>query len=289
MSMNGKQDVMKEGAAKTSGIKFWKMSGSGNDFILLDNRDGALRMDGMGRFVQRLCRRRESVGADGLILVLASREYDFGWRFFNADGGEVEMCGNGGRCVARYASERGIAGTSMTFDTRIGPVAAHVQGRWVKVRMPDPSAIRRDLELDVEPRGSRADFITVGVPHVVVYADALEDLPVVEWGRGIRHHPEFAPRGTNANFIRVVSPDRIEIRTYERGVEDETLACGTGSIAAALVAASRGMVHSPVAVTTWGGEALRIHFSRRDDLFADVWLEGSTSLIYKGELSEEAL
>jgi diaminopimelate epimerase len=270
-------------------IEFWKMSGSGNDFILIDNREGAVSEGEKGRLVQRVCRRRESAGADGLIFLTKSDRYDFGWQYFNADGGEVDMCGNGTRCIARFAYLKGIVGTKMTFETRTGPVSAEVMGRVVKVLMPNPSDLQLDIGLPREPEWLTVDSINTGVPHVVVQVEDLEGHPVVDQGRSIRYDPLFSPEGTNANFIKVNGPDLVETRTYERGVEDETLACGTGAIASVLVASARGMVDSPVKVKTRGGEELKIHFGKEGDRFEGIWLEGGTSIVYQAELHEEAL
>ncbi|RLG28128.1 diaminopimelate epimerase [Methanosarcinales archaeon] len=270
-------------------IEFWKMSGSGNDFILIDNRDGRVKDKEMGRLVERACRRRESVGADGVIFVVGSKQYDFGWHYFNADGGEVEMCGNGGRCVSRFAFLKGIAGPDMTFETLAGPVSAEVKGRMVKVLMPRPTGLSMNLDLGNQQSWKSVDFINTGVPHVVVGVEDLFNYPIKEQGRMIRYHAHFSPEGTNASFMKAMGQDQIEIRTYERGVEDETLACGTGAIACALVSAARGLVSSPVKVKTRGGEVLVIHFQTKEGLFDRVWLEGSTSIIYKGELHGEAL
>jgi diaminopimelate epimerase len=270
-------------------IEFWKMNGSGNDFILIDNREGQVAEEEMGHLVERICRRRESVGADGLIFVTKSEHHDFGWRYFNADGGEVEMCGNGGRCVARFAHLKGIAPQKMTFETLAGPVSAEVRGRVVKVLVPEPTGLEMDIHLSRQRGWLTADFINTGVPHVVVQVEDIPDYPVFEQGKAIRHHPMFSPEGTNANFMKLIGSDHLQIRTYERGVEDETLACGTGAIASALVASARGMVSSPVRVRTRGGEELRIYFRKEGDKFDKVWLEGSTSIVYKAKLNEEAL
>jgi diaminopimelate epimerase len=270
-------------------LEFWKMSGCGNDFILIDNRGGVVPENEMGRLVERICRRRESVGADGAIFVVASGSYDFKWRFLNSDGGEAEMCGNGARCVARFARLNGIAGDEMTFETLAGPISAHVRGRVVKVQIPRPFGHKADIELHSDAGLLKADFLNTGVPHAVVQVEGLEDFPVFEIGKWIRFHTAFAPQGANANFIRITGPDSLDIRTYERGVEDETLACGTGAIASALCAASRGLVRSPTKVKTYGGEALIIHYKEASGRFDGVWLEGSTSIIYKARLGEEAL
>jgi len=270
-------------------IEFWKMNGSGNDFILIDNRDGKVKEEEMSHLVVRACRRRESVGADGVIFVVPSDQYDFKWHYFNADGGEVEMCGNGGRCVSRFAYLKGIAGTTMTFETLAGPISAEVKGRMVKVRMPTPAGFAKDLDLDYHPGWNSVDFVNTGVPHVVVCVGDLSQHPVYEQGKALRYHPRFSPDGTNANFMKPIGPNRLEVRTYERGVEDETLACGTGAIACALTAAVRGMASSPVSVKTRGGEELTIYYERTGDVFKNVYLEGSTSIVYEARLNLEAL
>ena len=270
-------------------IEFWKMNGSGNDFILIDNRDGRIKNDDMSRFVKKACRRRESVGADGVVFVIKSRQYDFGWRYLNADGGEAEMCGNGARCVSRFAFLKGISGPKMTFETLTGPVSSEVNGRIVKVLMPDPSKVSLDLDLQFQQGWKRIDFVNTGVPHVVIGVDNLADHPVKEQGRAVRYNSHFSPEGTNADFMELAGPDQLAMRTYERGVEDETLACGTGAMACALVASVRGMVNSPVKVKTLGGEELTIHFNKRGAFFDHVWLEGNTSIVYQAQLNPEAL
>jgi len=270
-------------------IEFMKMSGTGNDFILIDNRDRKIPESKMSYLAERACRRRESVGADGMIFIVNSDKYDFEWRFYNSDGSEAEMCGNGGRCTARFALIKGIAGKSMTFETTAGPISADVSGRTVKVLMPVPTGLKTDIDLPLEKGWVSTSFINTGVPHVVVQVEDIGDLPVNEHGREIRYHNMFQPAGTNANFMSVKDKDQLYVRTYERGVENETLACGTGSIASSLIANVKGLVSSPVTVTTSGGEELKVHFEKEGDSFSRVWLEGGTSIIYTGELHEEAL
>ena len=177
----------------------------------------------------------------------------------------------------------------MTFETLAGPVSAEVNGRVVKVLMPEPGIASMDIDLELRQGWKSCDFINTGVPHVVVDVEDLENHPVGEQGRVIRYHNRFSPEGTNANFMTKIGPDMLAVRTYERGVEDETLACGTGAIASVLVASIRGMVASPVKVKTRGGEGLTIHFQREGDSFNEVWLEGNTSIIYEGRLNQEAL
>ncbi len=266
------------------------MTGSGNDFILIDNREGQILDQELAPLVSNLCRRRQSVGADGVIFVVNSDSYDFDWRFFNADGSEVAMCGNGGRCVSRFAFLKGIAGPKMTFGTLAGPVRAEVNGRIVKVRMPDPSGLSTDLSLEFQEGWRHTGFINTGVPHVAVTVADLENHPVWEQGRKLRYHSLFAPEGTNADFMIQTGPNRLKVRTYERGVEDETLACGTGAIACSLLAAHWGMVEgSPVMVETRSGEELTIHFQINRGSFEEVALEGNTTMVYEAKLNKETL
>lgn len=269
-------------------IPFVKMSGSGNDFILIDNRRGILDGDHLGDFVRRVCARKVSVGADGLILIEPSERADFRWRFFNADGSEAEMCGNGGRCAARFAVLRGIAPNRLSFETLAGTIEAEVSGRRVKLQMVQPSMVELDLPVKIDGREHRLHFINAGVPHAVEIVEEAGRVAVVDLGRKIRFHPRFQPAGTNADFVQVIDRGHLKIRTYERGVEDETLACGTGAVASALIASAKELADSPVAVQTQGGEVLNIYFQRQREGFKGVFLEGDTRLVYEGTLWEEA-
>lgn len=269
--------------------EFFKMSGSGNDFVIIDNLDGTIQDPRLPEHVELLCRRRTSIGADGLILIEPSVSADFGWRFFNSDGSEVEMCGNGGRCAARFAYMNGIAGSTMSFETRAGLIHATViDSRRVKLQMTDPFDIQLDYELDMKESSIVVSHVNTGVPHVVAFVDSLDTYPVFETGRAIRCHDRYKPAGTNADFVHIISKNEVEVRTYERGVEDETLACGTGCVAAAVIAAGKGLVSPPVSVRTRGGETLLIHFSTDNDI-GGVYLEGDVSFIYKGRIQAEAL
>jgi diaminopimelate epimerase len=269
-------------------ISFCKMSGSGNDFILVDNRAGIVDKKNLSHFVASICRRRVSVGADGVILIEASELADFKWRFFNADGGEVEMCGNGGRCAARLAYLKGIAGPRLSFETRSGVIRAEVAGARVKLEMPEPTTPELDYRLRVREETFTVSSITVGVPHVVIWVSELETSPVFKLGQAIRFHQRYAPAGTNVNFVKQLGDGTFAIRTYERGVEEETLACGTGSVATALIAATRGMTASPAVLHTRGGEALKVYFERSGDDFRSVFLEGDARVVYEGRLWNEA-
>ncbi len=269
-------------------IPFTKMSGSGNDFILIDHREPFLKEDGLKDFVQKVCQRRVSIGADGLILIERSEKADFKWRFYNSDGSEPEMCGNGGRCVARFAHLRGIAGPSLKFETLAGILSATVDGKRVKLEMTKPSGRKLDEILRVDRRKEVFSFLNTGVPHAVLFREDLEKLNVVKIGRAIRRHSHFAPAGTNVNFARVEKGASLSVRTYERGVEDETLACGTGVVASALIAAFKGLVKSPVSVKTRGGEMLTVHFEIEDKEVKRVFFEGDVHIVYEAEMWEEA-
>jgi len=270
-------------------IRFSKLSGSGNDFILVDNREGILAGQDLPGVARALCRRNFSVGADGFIALEKSDRADFRWQFFNADGSSAEMCGNGGRCAARFACETGITGSRLSFETLAGTIRAEVKGRRVKLELPLPRDLRMSVAIPLASGSLEAAFIHTGVPHTVIAVEDLDAAPVSSLGREIRFHPLFAPAGTNVNFIRRLPGAGIGIRTYERGVEDETQACGTGSVAGALVASICWNLSSPVSVSTRGGEVLAVHFSGSGTRQDEVFLEGDTLWVYDGELKEEAL
>jgi len=269
-------------------IPFFKMNGSGNDFILIDNRQGVLNADHLGDFVARVCARKVSAGADGLLLIEPSKRADFRWRFFNSDGSEAEMCGNAGRCAARFAVLKGIAAEKLSFETLAGIIEAEVYGRRVKLQMVQPTGLALDLAVRIDDQDHRLHFINTGVPHAVELVEEITSVVVKELGRKIRFHPRFQPAGTNANFVQPIDRSHLKVRTYERGVEDETLACGTGAVASALIAAAKGLADSPVEVETRGGEILSIYFHPRGDGFEKAFLEGDTRVVYEGNLWEEA-
>ena len=265
------------------GIEFSKLSGSGNDFIIIDNMDLKIDSDDFRRYVPVICRRRISVGADGVIIVEPSNIADFKWRFFNSDGSEAEMCGNGGRCVARFVYEKGIVKDRFfSFETLAGIIKVEVKGRKVKVQLTRPFDLFLDEKLDLDDTKLVFSFVNTGVPHVVIFVDDLEKIDVDGLGRKVRFHERFAPAGTNVNFA-AVKDGKIYYRTYERGVEGETLACGTGAAACAIVAAEKGIFDFPIDVITRSGETLRIY--REEE---NIFLEGLTKWVYDGVLRDEA-
>jgi len=269
-------------------IEFYKMSGSGNDFIIIDNRNHIVDESSLPKFVTKVCRRKMAVGSDGLILVENSEAADFKWRFFNSDGSVAEMCGNGARCVARFAYLNDIAGPNMSFETLAGIVKAEIIGERAKVKMTDPIDLKREDTVELKNGLVSISSINTGVPHVVIVKDNIDDVDMVKIGREIRYHDKFSPAGTNVNFVSHIRDNTIAIRTYERGVEDETLACGTGAAASAIVMAFKMKIDSPISVLTRSGGYLNIFFKENKGRYCDVYLEGDARIIYKAQLWEDA-
>ena len=257
-------------------VRFTKMHGAGNDFVLIDDRDGAF--PAAREVLAAIGARGTGVGCEGIILVQKSDRLDFRMKFFNPDGSEAEMCGNGARCVAAFAREVGAAKADrMRFETLAGDVGAEIVGPGlVKIEMTDP----KDL---------RANFVNSGVPHCIVPVDDLAKADVAGEGRRIRYSAEFAPAGTNVDFVAYHAPDRADIRTYERGVEAETGACGTGSVAAALVGVAQYGLSFPVAVHTAKGFELVIGGEFDGKAFRNVTLTGPVARVFDGEIDLDSL
>jgi len=270
-------------------IPFVKMSGSGNDFIMVDNRAGILDGIDLPAWVVAVCRRNLSVGADGVILIENDAEIDFAWRFYNNDGGEAEMCGNGGRCVVRWAHDLGAAGEHVAFRTKVGVIRGWVLGgREVRVQLTPPHDYRERVELEIDGAKLTAAFLNTGVPHAVLAVDDAEATDVAGLGRAVRFHPAFAPDGANANFVQVIDDHAAVIRTYERGVEGETLACGTGCVATAITMTLAGRLQNPVRLTTRGGEVLTVDFTQTESGVEDPTLQGPVRYVAEGIISPEA-
>ncbi|MCG6893784.1 MAG: diaminopimelate epimerase [Desulfobacteraceae bacterium] len=269
-------------------IPFTKMCGSGNDFIVIDNREDRLGgMDPSG-FARKVCRRRMSVGADGLILLENDPDADFCWRFFNSDGSVAEMCGNGARCAARFAYLEGIAGATMRFRTLAGFVSATVNGDGIRIRMTDPQRLQLSRTLPLEGRNRTVHLVNTGVPHAVLFVSDPEAVDVVGLGRQIRWHEMFAPEGVNANFVFVDPEGGLVIRTYERGVEDETLACGTGCVAAAVVSAALEKAVSPITLRVRSGGDIQVAFDRNGPAVSNVFLSGDARIVSAGRMEEDS-
>ncbi|HTY59126.1 MAG TPA: diaminopimelate epimerase [Bacteroidota bacterium] len=264
-------------------IAFTKASGAGNDFVLVNNFGGDLHVD-FSRLARAACDRHFGIGGDGLLVIEKSAKADFTMLYYNADGSYGGMCGNGGRCIARFALLEGIAGRSQRFEALDHLYEAEVGETTVRLRMKDPAGIRKELSISAGGRDFTGTFVDTGAPHVVIFQRELENLDVMNLGREIRQDPLFSPEGTNVNFARMQSGSTVEIRTYERGVESETLACGTGSVASALVASALHSIPAPVTVRVRSGEQLLVHFRKSGSTWTDVSLEGSAHILFQGTM-----
>ncbi|MBI3318187.1 MAG: diaminopimelate epimerase [Candidatus Omnitrophica bacterium] len=265
-------------------LPFVKVAGCGNDFILLDRRKVPAPVD-FQALARKWCSRQKGIGADGVLLLLPSRRGDARMRIFNPDGSEAEMCGNGLRCVAWYLHEMNGKAASFTVETKAGLLRSEVVGEErVRVTLTPPKALR--LGLQVAWKGGRLALHAVqsGVPHAVLLTTRLKEAEVERLGPFLRFHKLFRPQGTNVNFVQIRSPHRIEIRTYERGVEKETLACGTGAVASVVIGNSLGRLKPPVAVLTASGELLRVDFQERKRPWEDLTLEGPARVIFEGKV-----
>jgi diaminopimelate epimerase len=270
-------------ARRKSMVRFAKMNGAGNDFILIDNRAGDIHLDRSQ--IARLCDRHRGIGADGVLLLEeASNHADFRMRYFNADGGEAEMCGNGARCFARFANQVAGAPTKMSFETPAGVIAAELTGDSVTLQMTEPTDLRLNIEVCAADENKIVHFINSGVPHVVIPVSRIEDVDVRREGSVVRYHKMFSPNGTNVNFIERRGPKKIAVRTYERGVEDETLACGTGVVAGALIFAAVEKVNGPITVIARGGDELQVGFEKSDGGFRNVTLTGPAEFVFEGTI-----
>jgi diaminopimelate epimerase len=265
-------------------LRFSKMNGAGNDFVLIDNRVGDLQL--APEQIVKICDRHRGVGADGvLVLERATNGADFRMRYYNADGGEAEMCGNGARCFARYASRVAGPKEELSFETPAGVIGATLQGEAVRLEMSEPTDLRLGITIPLPDRQVAAHFVNSGVPHVVVPVEDLENVDVRALGSAIRRHALFAPKGANANFLKERGERQIAIRTYERGVEDETLACGTGVVASALIFAALRNVAGPIGVLVRGGNELQVGFDRSGDQFRNVTLTGPADFVFEGTIN----
>jgi diaminopimelate epimerase len=264
-------------------LRFTKMNGAGNDFILIDNRAGEVRLDRSR--IARLCDRHRGIGADGILLLeKASNNADFRMRYFNADGGEAEMCGNGARCFARFANKIAGAQKRISFETPAGVIAAELVNDLVTLQMTEPTDLRINMKLPVTNEGKTVHFINSGVPHVVIPVSRVDDVDVRREGSAIRSHNTFSPNGANVNFIEKRGSDRLAVRTYERGVEDETLACGTGVVASALIFATLENTNGPITVIARGGDELQVGFEKSDNWFRNVTLTGPAEFVFEGTI-----
>jgi diaminopimelate epimerase len=259
------------------------MNGAGNDFVLIDNRAGEVQLS--PEQIAKICDRHRGVGADGILLIESARNSaDFRMRYYNSDGGEAEMCGNGARCFARFAEKIAGTGKELSFETPAGIIAAHLHGELVTLNMSEPADLQLNVKLAVGYETISIYFINTGVPHVIVPVMNIEEVDVLREGAAIRRHEMFAPKGANVNFLERRSGNKIAIRTYERGVENETLACGTGVVASALIFAATEKTDGPIGVLVRGGSELSVDFRRAGERFTDVTLTGPAEFAFEGTI-----
>jgi len=265
-------------------LDFVKMNGAGNDFILLDNRTGKLKLT--AEQVVRLCHRQRGIGADGLFLLIPNQsgKADWSWEFYNSDGGMAEMCGNGARCFARFIQRVAGAGDRTSFETIAGVITATFRGERVTVNLTSPKNLRLNEVIAAAAAKLTVHSLDTGVPHAVLFVPNADQAMVQQLGAELRHHAHFQPRGTNVNFAQVLGPSHIRVRTYERGVEGETLACGTGVAASALIASRLHRYASPVRVQVQGGDTLEVSWTEAGDGFAEVKLSGPADFVFSGRI-----
>ncbi|MCX5702143.1 MAG: diaminopimelate epimerase [Candidatus Omnitrophica bacterium] len=273
-------------------IAFTKMVASGNDFVVIEAGLQATRCK-LQVLAKSICDRKYGVGADGLLILEKSKVADIRMRIFNADGSEAQMCGNGARCTALFINTRhktpacpaGRQDTRHKIETRAGIIDSCVNGDNVSIKLTDPEDIKLDIPIKIGNRYLKINFIDTGVPHAVIFVEGLDKIDVFNLGRQIRYHKTFSPKGTNVDFVEVLSDKFIKIRTYERGVEDETLSCGTGMVAAALITGSRLQAtgYNNIKVHTQGRETLEVSFEKDSGNFENVWLRGKVCIAFKGQ------
>ena len=264
-------------------IPFYKMSGAGNDFVIIDNFKNNIKLT--QKHIEKICKRGFAIGADGLMFIEKpnDKNYDFKMRYYNSDGKEAEMCGNGGRCIARFAYLKGYTAKRMKFLAKDGEHIAEIKsGINVKLKMIKPFDIKRNIKIKVNGKIISGHFANSGVPHFVVRVKNINNIDVVNFGRALRYHKFFAPKGTNVNFVKI-EKNLLLLRTYERGVENETFACGTGAVATAILMGEK----PPVTIKVLGG-ILKVYFERENDFsFNNVFLEGPATFVAEGYINKE--
>lgn len=261
------------------------MNGAGNDFVMIDNRSQQLSLS--QKQIAWICDRHRGVGADGLLLVEPESQKlaDFRMRYYNSDGGEAEMCGNGARCFARFVQKIGGCKEQVSFQTLAGVIRATMDDARVTINLSDPKNLRLKEKVTLSTGEVEVHSLNTGVPHAVVFISNADEAKVEALGSEIRYHQHFKPSGTNVNFVQLLGGSHIRVRTYERGVEAETLACGTGVTASALIAHALHKLQSPIAVQVQGGDTLEVSFAFQKDVFTHVFLKGPADFTFEGNIS----
>lgn len=273
-------------------LKFAKFVAAGNDFVIINNYDKKISAKKYPELAKILCQPKFGVSADGFLVIEPStkKNCEFKMVYYNSDGSFATMCGNGARCIAYYAYELELCSEFVNFETAAGVVSCIIKkNKNVKIKLPDPKSYKSDINLKLENgKQINVSYINTGVPHTIVFVDDIDKVDVVNLGREIRNHKLFMPEGTNVDFVKVISKNSIYVRTYERGVENETLSCGTGVTASAIVSSLKGFVDSPVSCITKSKEVLKISFKKNppEDMLSvasDVYLEGKVYHMFDGE------
>ncbi|UCD54799.1 MAG: diaminopimelate epimerase [Candidatus Omnitrophota bacterium] len=268
-------------------IDFTKVVASGNDFIIVDNRENKLKgkVSDFGDFARFSSRRKYSVGADGLLVLEDSEKADFKMRIFNPDGSEVTMCGNGVRCSVLYAYQNKWCGSAVKIETGAGILEAEIKDKVVRIKMTPPTGIKLEQNIGIGKTIINIHAVNTGVPHAIHFVENIENYPVKEIGEKIRYHRLFEPEGTNADFVKPIDKSTISLRTYERGVEDETHSCGTGVVASAIISHLVNDVEQPVNAITRSKDVLKVYFRKEHNRFHDVYLEGGARIVFEGGIN----
>ncbi len=266
-------------------LNFTKMNGAGNDFVIIDNRD--LNYELEKNKIESLCNRHRGIGADGFMAVEPPQSNgNYRMRYYNSDGNEAEMCGNGARCFARFVYNlQEQESETIKIETVAGIVVAEILDPEVQIMLSNPFNLKLNIPIEINGQPELIHFINTGVPHAVLLVDELESINIKKTGSAIRHHSAFSPEGTNVNFQKIETSDTLSIRTYERGVEDETLACGTGIVANALIHEQLNNINPPVFVNVKGGETLKISWEKEKDSYKNVTLTGPAEIVFEGKIN----
>lgn len=266
-------------------LSFTKMNGAGNDFVMIDNRSQKLSLS--KDQIAWICDRHRGVGADGLLLVEPEPKdsADFRMRYYNSDGGEAEMCGNGARCFARFVQKIGGCNDQVSFQTLAGIIRAKFDDSRVTINLSEPKDLKLNQKIKLSTGETEIHSLNTGVPHAVLFVPHADEAMVGPLGSEIRYHAHFAPKGTNVNFVQLLGANKVRVRTYERGVEGETLACGTGVTASALIAHALHKLTSPISVKVQGGDTLEVSYKFQEGRFSEVLLKGPADFTFEGEIS----
>jgi len=274
-------------AKKKNLIKFTKMQASGNDFIVLENLDKKMNTSLLKDLAVKLCKRKFGIGADGMLVWEKFKGFDGSMRVFNPDGSEPEMCGNGARCFALYLNKK-LRKNRLIIKTKGAVVFCNVKDNLVSIKMPDVKEIKSNIKLSSNSKKFLGNFLNTGVPHVVIFSKNVKKLNIQKYAPPIRFNTRLFPQGTNVNFVEKISANHILVRTYERGVEEETYSCGTGMVASSIVLVLKSKKegsHTVIAENVYG-QQVKVNIRNKGNNFFDIWLEAEAHFVYEGVLLE---